>query len=112
MTYYLGELVLLVALVVTSLQVLRMRGELKRMRTYHAEFDQAVGKTETALAAIQATLRDLHASGRTVADELGQRIDAGMRLVGELNRARAQAELAARSADRGLAASTKSRTAA
>lgn len=94
MTYYLGEFVLLVALVVTSLQVLRMRGELKRMRTYHAEFNQAVAQTETALAAIQASLRDLHASGRAVADELGQRIDAGGRLLGELNRAHAQAERA------------------
>lgn len=91
MTYYLGEFVLLVALVITSLQVLRMRGELKRMRTFHAEFHQAATQTETALAAIQASLRDLHASGRTVADELGQRIDAGRQLLAELNRAQAPA---------------------
>lgn len=87
MIFYLGEAVLFVALLLTSLQVLRMRRELQRMRAYHAEFQQVFGKTETALSAIQATIRELHASGRDVVEELGQRIDAGRRLAGELKRA-------------------------
>jgi hypothetical protein len=84
MIFYLGEAVLFVALLLTSLQVLRMRRELQRMRAYHAEFQQVFGKTETALATIQATIRELHASGRDVLEELGQRIDAGRRLAGDL----------------------------
>ncbi|KRE15753.1 hypothetical protein ASE63_16045 [Bosea sp. Root381] len=84
MIFYLGEAVLFAALVLTSLQVLRMRRELKRMRAYHAEFQQVFGKTEAALAAIQATVRDLQASGRDVIEELGLRIDAGRRLVIDL----------------------------
>ncbi len=87
MIFYLGEAVLFVALLLTSLQVLRMRRELQRMRAYHAEFQQVFGKTETALSTIQATIRELHASGRDVVEELGQRIDAGRRLAGELKRA-------------------------
>lgn len=84
MIFYLGETVLFAALLLTSLQVLRMRRELRRMRAYHAEFQQVFGKTEAALGAIQATVRDLHASGRDVIEELGVRIDAGRRLVGDL----------------------------
>jgi hypothetical protein len=86
MIFYLGEAVLFVALLLTSLQVLRMRRELQRMRAYHAEFQQVFGKTETALSAIQTTIRELHASGRDVVEELGQRIDAGRRLAVELKR--------------------------
>ncbi|MDP3256843.1 MAG: hypothetical protein Q8S58_20075 [Bosea sp. (in: a-proteobacteria)] len=86
MIFYLGEAVLFVALLLTSLQVLRMRRELQRMRAYHAEFQQVFGKTETALSAIQATIRELHASGREVVEELGQRIDAGRRLASDLKR--------------------------
>ena len=52
MIFYLGEAVLFVALLLTSLQVLRMRRELQRMRAYHAEFQQVFGKTETARAGI------------------------------------------------------------
>jgi hypothetical protein len=84
MIFYLGEAVLFGALLLTSLQVLRMRNELKRMRAYHAEFQQVFGKTEAALGAIQATVRDLQASGRDVVEELGLRIDAGRRLVSDI----------------------------
>lgn len=88
MTYYLGEGVLFLALLLTSLQVLRMRAELKRMRAYHAEFQLVFGQTEAALGAIQSTVRDLQHSGRDVIEELGLRIDAGRRLLGELKAAR------------------------
>lgn len=84
MIFYLGETVLFAALLLTSLQVLRMRQELKRMRAYHAEFQQVFGKTEAALGAIQATVRDLQASGREVVEELGLRIDTGRRLVSDI----------------------------
>lgn len=96
MTYYLGEVVLFLALVLTSLQVLRMRSELKRMRAYHAEFQIVFGQTEAALGAIQATVRDLQVGGRDVIEELGLRIDAGRRLLGELKAARPLAEMPAR----------------
>ncbi|MDP3408771.1 hypothetical protein [Bosea sp. (in: a-proteobacteria)] len=85
MIFYLGEAVLFAALLLTSLQVLRMRRELKRMRAYHAEFQQVFGKTEAALEAIQSTVRDLQANGRQVIEELGLRIDAGRRLVGDID---------------------------
>ncbi len=110
MIYYLAELVLLVALVVTSLQVLRMRRELQRMQAYQAEFSQAVTQTEMALIAIQVSLRDLRAGGQAVADELGDRIDAGERLLAALNPA--QTGLASRSADRSISANTTSRSVA
>jgi hypothetical protein len=92
MIFYLGETVLFAALLLTSLQVLRMRHELKRMRAYHAEFQQVFGKTEAALGAIQATVRDLQASGRDVVEELGVRIDAGRRLVSDIKVACATVE--------------------
>lgn len=86
MIYYLGEAVLFAALLLTSLQVLLMRRELKRMRAYHAEFQQVFGKSEAALTAIQATVRDLQANGRKLIEELGLRIDVGRRLVGDIDR--------------------------
>ncbi|AMJ62647.1 hypothetical protein [Bosea sp. PAMC 26642] len=88
MIFYLGEAVLLVALVLTSLQVLRMRRELQRMRAYQAEFHTAFGKTEAALGAIQLTIRELQASGRDVIEELGLRIDDGKRLIDEIKASR------------------------
>jgi hypothetical protein len=88
MTFYLGEAVLFVALVLTSLQVLRMRRELQRMRAYQAEFHTAFGKTEAALRTIQQTIRELQASGRDVIEELGLRIDAGKRLVEDIRSSR------------------------
>lgn len=112
MTYYLGEIVLFVALVLTSLQILRMRGELKRMRAYHAEFNRVFNQTETALVAIQATVRDLHASGRAVVDELGQRIDTARLLLGELSVACAKAPATPSHAERSAPAGTPSRSAA
>ncbi|MFN3673575.1 MAG: hypothetical protein ACK4VM_16840 [Bosea sp. (in: a-proteobacteria)] len=84
MIFYLGEAILLAALVLTSLQMLRMRRELGRMRAYHAEFQQVFGKTESALASIQATVRDLQASGREVVEELGARIDAGRGVIAQM----------------------------
>ena len=94
MTFYLGEAVLFIALLLTSMQVLRMRAELRRMRAYHAEFQSVFSQTEAALAAIQLTVRDLQASGRDVIEELGVRIDSGRRLLGEMRIAYAGAELA------------------
>ena len=88
MTFYLGEALLFVALVLTSLQVLRMRRELQRMRAYQAEFHTAFAKTEAALRTIQQTIRELQASGRDVIEELGLRIDAGKRLVEEIRSSR------------------------
>ncbi|PTM40664.1 hypothetical protein [Bosea sp. 124] len=100
MIFYLGETVLFAALLLTSLQVLRMRNELKRMRAYHAEFQQVFGKTEAALGAIQATVRDLQASGREVVEELGLRIDAGRRLVSDVKIVCANLEAPRARADR------------
>lgn len=93
MTFYLGEAVLFIALLLTSLQVLRMRAELRRMRAYHAEFQSVFSQTEAALAAIQLTVRDLQASGRDVIEELGVRIDTGRRLLGEMRTAHVGFEL-------------------
>ncbi len=98
MIFYLGETVLFAALLLTSLQVLRMRRELKRMRAYHAEFQQVFGKTEAALGAIQATVRDLQASGRDVIEELGLRIDTGRRLANDIKHACAASDAPARKA--------------
>lgn len=100
MIFYLGETILFAALLLTSLQVLRMRNELKRMRAYHAEFQQVFGKTEAALGAIQATVRDLQASGREVVEELGLRIDAGRRLVSDVKIVCASLEAPRARADR------------
>ena len=92
MISYLGDAVLFSALLLTSLQVLRMRGELRRMRAYHAEFQTIFGKTETALTSIQLTVHDLQVGGRDVIDELGLRIDAGRRLLGEIDAFRASSD--------------------
>jgi hypothetical protein len=101
MTFYLGEVVLFAALLLTSLQVLRMRSELRRMRSFHAEFQSIFSQTEAALGAIQSTVRDLQASGREVVEELGQQIDTGYRLLGELKSVSARAERASPRANRG-----------
>ncbi len=87
MTYSLVEAILLGALALTSLQVWRMHRELKRMRAYHVEFQRVFCQTEAALESIQMTVRDLHASGRDIVEELGVRIDAGHALLRDLRAA-------------------------
>jgi len=94
MTYYLGEAILFVALVLTTLQALRMRRELRQVRAYQSEYHAALGKTEAALGAIQLTIRELQTNGREVIEELGQRIDAGKRLVDEMKATRPTADAA------------------
>lgn len=104
MTYYLGEAILFVALVLTSLQILRMRGELKRMRAYHLEFERVFNQTEAALETIQRTVHELHASGREVVEELGLRIDTGRRVIVDLKALAARLEPPAAVAKRSSAA--------
>ena len=94
MTYYLGEAILFAALVLTTLQALRMRRELRQVRAYQADYHVALGKTEAALGAIQQTIRELQTNGREVIEELGQRIDAGKRLVEEIKASRPAADTA------------------
>ncbi|TCR63652.1 hypothetical protein [Bosea sp. BK604] len=104
MTYYLGETILFVALVLTSLQVLRMHRELKRLRAYHLEFERVFSQTEAALDTIQRTIHELHASGREVVEELGLRIDAGRRVIVDLKALAARLEPAPAAARRSNAA--------
>lgn len=84
MTSFLVESILLLALGLTSLQVYRMHRELKRMKAYHLEFQKVFEQTESALESIQMTVRELHASGREIVEELGIRIDAGRLLLRDL----------------------------
>ncbi|MGX5734413.1 hypothetical protein [Bosea thiooxidans] len=94
MTYYLGEAILFAALVLTTLQALRMRRELRQVRAYQADYHLALGKTEAALGAIQQTIRELQTNGREVIEELGQRIDAGKRLVEDIKASHPTADTA------------------
>lgn len=92
MTFFLADIILIPALVLTSLQVWRMHRELKRMRAYHVEFERVFSQTEAALEAIQRTVHELHASGREVVEELGLRIDTGRRVIVDLKALAARLE--------------------
>jgi hypothetical protein len=84
MTFYLVESVLFVALLVTSLSVLQMYREIRRLRNDQATFLATVAETSRMFEALDGTLQDVRRDGLQVAVRLEAGIDEGRTLIAQL----------------------------
>jgi hypothetical protein len=84
MTSYLVESVLFVALLVTSLSVLQMYREIRRLRNDQTGFLATVAETSRMFEVLEGTLRDVRRDGVQVAARLEAGIDEGRTLIDQL----------------------------
>ncbi|MBF9235656.1 hypothetical protein [Microvirga alba] len=78
------NIVLFLALVITSVCVLGMYRKLKRLDAYHSEYKRIFDQTAEALGSAGAALRAFTTDGRDVLDALGTKIDEAKVLLSEL----------------------------
>lgn len=75
MTSSLANIILFIALVVTSAMVALMYRKLKRLDQYHAEYKQIFDKTGAALLNAQSAVSNFGSEGRETLLLLGNRIE-------------------------------------
>jgi hypothetical protein len=84
MTFYLVESVLFVALLVTSLSVLQMYREIRRLRNDQSAFLATVAETSRMFEVLEGTLQDVRRDGLQVAVRLEAGIGEGRTLIDQL----------------------------
>lgn len=84
----LADVLLVAALVVTSLFVLSMQRRLKRLDASHLEYQQALSQTAAALFAARDALDRVNSDGRAVAEKLGEEIAEARSLAAEMDKLR------------------------
>ena len=84
MTFYLVESVLFVALLVTSVSVLQMYREIRRLRNDQAVFLGAIADTNRTFDGLKGTLQEISRDGLQVAQRLEERVAEGRALIEQL----------------------------
>ena len=84
MTFYLVEGVLFVALLVTSVSVLQMYREIRRLRNDQAVFLGAIADTNRTFDGLKGTLQEISRDGLQVAQRLETRVAEGRALIEQL----------------------------
>ena len=93
MVSYLVDVVLLAALLLTSIHVVRMHRELVRLRTDQSDFGSVLGKTTRAVDDMVVLVREFSADGRQLVNVLGEKIDEARGAIAELDAHGAQARI-------------------
>src|SRR5437667_7515840 len=88
MTFYLVEGVLFVALLVTSVSVLQMYREIRRLRNDQAAFLGAIEDTNRTFDGLKGTLQEISRDGLQVAQRLEIQLAEGHALIEQLEKAR------------------------
>lgn len=86
MTSFPVDLILLVALVVTSTVVVMLYLKLRALSASQTEYERAIGETAAALETAREAMAVLNREGRTIITTLGNKIDEAHTLIGELER--------------------------
>ncbi len=84
MTSSLANIILFVALVVTSAMVALMYRKLKRLDRYHAEYQRIFDKTGAALIGAQNAVANFGSEGRETLTLLGTRIEEAREVARQL----------------------------
>lgn len=105
MASYLVDLILLVALLVTSVRVTKMHRELVRLRSSQGDFAFVLGKTNEAVDDMTTMVREFSADGRQLVNALGNKIDEARQAIMDMeargDTSRPSASDGARCADNG-----------
>lgn len=91
MTSSLAENVLFVALLVTSVSVLQMYRELRRLRNDQAAFQASMAEASRMFDALEDTLLEVKRDGVQIVETLGARIEEGRALLDQIDTRRREA---------------------
>ncbi|PVB62704.1 hypothetical protein [Labrenzia sp. 011] len=77
--------VLLIALVATTVRMLAMHRELKRLGTYHADYKRIFDQTVLALDGIEVSIQEINVKSAQILNALGNRMDDARELIAEID---------------------------
>jgi ABC-type transporter Mla subunit MlaD len=77
--------VLLLALVATSLRMLTMHRELRRLGSYHADYQRIFDQTALALDGIEVSIQEINVKSAQLLNALGSRMDDARELIAEID---------------------------
>lgn len=77
--------VLLVALVATTVRMLAMHKELRRLGSFHADYQRIFDQTALALDGIEVSIQEINVKGAQILNALGTRMDDARELIAEID---------------------------
>jgi hypothetical protein len=77
--------VLLLALMITTWKMVSMYRELKRLGSYHTDYQRIFDQTAIALDGIEVSIQELNVRGAQVLNALGSRMDDARELIAEID---------------------------
>lgn len=77
--------VLLLALVATSIRMLTMHRELRRLGSYHADYQRIFEQTSLALDGIEVSVQEINVKSAQLLNALGSRMDDARELIAEID---------------------------
>ncbi|PLW75500.1 hypothetical protein [Cohaesibacter celericrescens] len=86
MISYLADGVLMIALIVTSIWVMKMNTRLQKLRDNQFEFRRIMEQTNLALNGIEVSIDEINVRGKQVLNALGSRIDEARDIVTDIDR--------------------------
>uniref|UniRef100_Q07SI1 Uncharacterized protein n=1 Tax=Rhodopseudomonas palustris (strain BisA53) TaxID=316055 RepID=Q07SI1_RHOP5 len=85
MVYYLVDLILVIALLFTSIRVTQMRGQLQRLRAEQSDFALVLGKTTDAVDDMVSMVRDFTGDGKQLVTALGDKIEEARNAIADID---------------------------
>ncbi|MHA7772919.1 hypothetical protein [Roseibium sp. M-1] len=77
--------VLLIALVATTVRMLIMHRELRRLGTFHEDYQRIFDQTALALDGIEVSIQEINVKGAQILNALGSRMDDARELIAEID---------------------------
>ncbi|GAB4531150.1 MAG: hypothetical protein Tsb0019_32890 [Roseibium sp.] len=77
--------VLLLALVATTVRMLTMHRELRRLSSYHADYQRIFDQTALALDGIEVSIQEINVKSAQLLNALGSRMDDARELIAEID---------------------------
>ncbi len=77
--------VLLLALVATTVRMLSMHRELRRLGSYHEDYQRIFDQTALALDGIEVSIQEINVKGAQILNALGNRMDDARELIAEID---------------------------
>ncbi|WP_168206424.1 hypothetical protein [Labrenzia sp. PHM005] len=77
--------VLLLALVVTTIRMVQMHKDLRRLGSYHEDYQRIFDQTALALDGIEVSIQEINVKGAQILNALGSRMDDARDLIAEID---------------------------
>ena len=86
MISYLADGILMIALIITSVWVMKMNSRLQKLRDNQFEFRRVMEQTNLALEGIEVSIDEINVRGQQVLNALGKRIDEARDIVADIDK--------------------------